>query len=65
MLELAERVINLTGARSKFRFMPLPENDPQQRQPDTRRAGVKLGWRPTVPLDVGLQRTIAYFKGML
>jgi UDP-glucuronate decarboxylase len=65
MLELAERVINLTGARSKLRFMPLPENDPQQRQPDTRLAGVKLGWRPTVPLDVGLQRTIAYFKGML
>jgi UDP-glucuronate decarboxylase len=65
MLELAERVINLTGARSKLKFMPLPENDPQQRQPDTRLAGIKLGWRPTVPLDVGLQRTITYFKGML
>jgi UDP-glucuronate decarboxylase len=62
MLELAERVIGLTGARSKLTFMPLPENDPQQRQPDIRLATAKLGWRPTVPLDEGLRRTISYFK---
>ena len=40
-------------------------NDPQQRQPDIGLATAKLGWRPTVPLDEGLRRTIAYFKGML
>lgn len=62
MLELAERVIKLTGASSKLTFMPLPENDPQQRQPDIALASSTLSWRPTVPLEEGLRRTIAYFK---
>jgi UDP-glucuronate decarboxylase len=62
MLELAERVVGLTGSSSRFTFKPLPENDPQQRQPDIRLAESTLGWRPTVPLEEGLRRTIAYFK---
>ena len=62
MLELAEQVIRLTDSSSRLSFMPLPENDPQQRQPDINLAAAKLGWRPTVPLDEGLRRTISYFK---
>jgi UDP-glucuronate decarboxylase len=62
MLELAERVVGLTGSSSRFTFKPLPENDPRQRQPDIRLAESTLGWRPTVPLEEGLRRTIAYFK---
>ncbi|MGA7981019.1 MAG: UDP-glucuronic acid decarboxylase family protein [Chromatiaceae bacterium] len=62
MLELAEQIIRLTDSSSRLSFMPLPENDPQQRQPDINLAAAKLGWRPTVPLDEGLRRTISYFK---
>ena len=46
-------------------FEALPENGPVQRQPDIARARELLGWRPTVPLDVGLARTIEYFDGLL
>jgi UDP-glucuronate decarboxylase len=63
--ELAERVIRLTGARSQLVFRPLPADDPLQRCPDIQRASEILNWRPTVILDEGLQKTIAYFKGML
>jgi UDP-glucuronate decarboxylase len=63
--ELAERVIRLTGARSQLVFRPLPADDPLQRCPDIQRASEILDWRPTVILDEGLQKTIAYFKGML
>jgi UDP-glucuronate decarboxylase len=61
MLELAEKVIALTGSRSKITFMPLPQDDPRQRRPDTSLAKKMLSWEPTVALDAGLKRTIDYF----
>ena len=63
--QLAEAVIKLTGAGSKLVFRPLPTDDPMQRQPDITLARNKLGWEPTVQLDEGLRRTIAYFEELL
>ena len=63
--QLAEAVIELTGAGSKLVFRPLPTDDPMQRQPDITLARTKLGWEPTVQLDEGLRRTIAYFEELL
>jgi len=61
--ELAEKVIELTGAKSKLVFRPLPQDDPTQRQPDISLAKEKLsGWEPKVHLEEGLLKTIAYFK---
>lgn len=60
--QLAERVIALTGAKSKLVHRPLPQDDPKQRQPDISLAQEKLGWAPTVSLDEGLKATIAYFE---
>jgi UDP-glucuronate decarboxylase len=65
ILELAERVIRLTGSRSKIVFKPLPEDDPTQRCPNIDLARQKLGWQPTVELEEGLKRTIDYFKGVV
>ncbi len=65
ILELAQKVIDKTGSRSRIEFRPLPENDPTQRQPDIAKARELLGWQPTVPLDEGLVRTIAYFDELL
>ena len=65
MLELAENVIRLTGARSKLVFQPLPQDDPRQRQPDISLATDKLGWTPKVKLEDGLKETIAYFRKTL
>jgi len=66
MLELAEAVIELTGSRSKIIHLPLPQDDPKQRQPDISLAKEKLqGWEPKVQLREGLQTTIAYFDGLL
>ena len=65
MLELAEHVIRLTGARSKLVFQPLPQDDPRQRQPDISLATDKLGWMPKVKLEDGLKETIAYFRKTL
>lgn len=62
MLELAEKVISLTGSRSKLVFKPLPSDDPKQRQPDISLAKQALGWEPTVSLEDGLKETIAYFS---
>jgi UDP-glucuronate decarboxylase len=62
ILELAEKVLRLTGSRSKLIFMPLPEDDPMQRQPDISLAKSELGWEPKIPLEEGLIKTIAYFK---
>jgi UDP-glucuronate decarboxylase len=65
MIELAERVLRLTGSKSKLVFMPLPQDDPKQRQPDIARAKALLGWEPKVALEQGLERTIAYFRTVL
>jgi UDP-glucuronate decarboxylase len=65
ILELAEKVIQLTGSRSKIVFKPLPENDPLQRQPDITRAKQTLGWQPGVPLEEGLKRAIPYFARLV
>jgi len=62
MIELAEKVINLTGSKSKIIHMPLPKDDPQQRQPDITKAKNTLGWEPTINLEAGLKKTIEYFK---
>jgi len=63
--ELAERVIRLTGSRSRTVFKPLPEDDPMQRCPDIALAKRILGWEPSVKLDDGLSHTIGYFERML
>lgn len=65
ILELAEAVIELTGSASTIRFMPLPSDDPTQRQPDISRAKAELGWEPRISLREGLLRTIAYFDDLL
>ncbi|HEY4970799.1 MAG TPA: UDP-glucuronic acid decarboxylase family protein [Steroidobacteraceae bacterium] len=63
--ELAEKIIAMTGSRSKLEFRPLPVDDPVQRCPDITRAKEVLGWQPRVPLENGLQKTIAYFDSLL
>jgi UDP-glucuronate decarboxylase len=65
MLELATQVLRLTGSSSKLSFQELPQDDPKQRRPDITRARDALGWKPTVELGVGLERTIAYFRSKL
>lgn len=65
VLELAERVIALTGSRSSIVRGPSPPDDPVRRRPDITLAGERLGWRPRVGLDEGLRRTIDYFDGLL
>ena len=65
MLELAEKVIELTGSKSKIIYKTLPQDDPRQRQPDITLAKRKLGWEPKVKLDDGLARAIAYFDSFL
>ncbi len=62
MLELAEKIIKLTGSSSKIIFMPLPADDPMQRQPNIDLAKEKLGWEPKINLEEGLAKTIEYFK---
>jgi UDP-glucuronate decarboxylase len=63
--ELAERVIALTGSQSRIVHLPLPQDDPTQRCPNISLAGSVLGWKPTVDLDTGLDRTTAFFREML
>jgi UDP-glucuronate decarboxylase len=65
ILELAEKVLKLTGSRSRIVHGALPQDDPVRRCPDISLAGEKLGWKPTVSLDEGLPPTIAYFRGKL
>ncbi|MFG0307125.1 MAG: UDP-glucuronic acid decarboxylase family protein [Phycisphaerales bacterium JB040] len=62
--QLAEIVIELTGAGSKLVYRDLPADDPTQRQPDITLAKERLGWEPTIPLREGLQKTIEYFQGV-
>ena len=63
--ELAEKIIDLTGSKSGIVYKPLPSDDPAQRQPDITLAREKLGWEPTTALEIGLDKTIAYFDGLL
>jgi UDP-glucuronate decarboxylase len=65
MLELAEKVIAFSGSKSQLNFMPLPADDPKQRQPDITLAKNLLNWHPTIELDEGLKKTIAYFRELL
>jgi UDP-glucuronate decarboxylase len=62
ILELAQKILNLTGARGTVVFKPLPQDDPLQRRPDIAQARRVLDWEPRVPLDAGLVRTIAAFR---
>jgi UDP-glucuronate decarboxylase len=64
MIELAESVLKLTGSKSKLTRLPLPADDPKQRQPDITRARNTLGWQPKVKLEDGLKETIRYFRSI-
>ena len=63
--ELAELTIDMTGSKSKLVFLPLPADDPRQRQPSIARAKEQLNWQPEIPLREGLRHTIAYFDRLL
>ncbi len=65
MLELAELVRRVTSSDSRLEFMPLPQDDPRQRRPDTTRAATILGWQPRVSMEDGLRRTLEYFRAAL
>ena len=65
ILELAEKVIELTGSRSKIVKMPLPPDDPMQRKPDITLAKNELGWSPGIEMEEGLLKTIEYFRGTI
>jgi UDP-glucuronate decarboxylase len=65
MLELAEKVLTLTGGTSKLVFQALPQDDPRQRKPDIELAKSKLGWEPKICLEDGLKETIAYFRSVI
>ena len=62
MVELAEKVLELVGSGSELKYLPLPEDDPVRRRPDITRARELLDWQPTISLEEGLARTIAYFR---
>lgn len=65
ILELAQKVVEMTGSISRIIHEPLPEDDPRQRQPDITLARERLGWEPNVRLEEGLAHTIAYFDTLL
>jgi UDP-glucuronate decarboxylase len=62
ILDLAEKIIELTGSKSKIEFRPQPVDDPKRRRPDISLATAKLGWKPGIPLEEGLKKTIEYFR---
>lgn len=62
IMDIAQKILDLTSSSSSIVFEPLPEDDPRVRRPDITRAQELLGWRPTVSLEEGLRRTIAYFR---
>jgi dTDP-glucose 4,6-dehydratase len=65
IVELAQRIITLTGSRSQIKFLPLPQDDPKRRRPDITKAKKILGWQPVISLEEGLRYTIEYFKKKL
>ena len=65
MVELAEMVLRLVGGPSRLHFLPLPQDDPKQQQPDISLAREKLGWASSVCLEDGLKETISYFRKLL
>jgi UDP-glucuronate decarboxylase len=65
MLELAEKVIRLTGTKSKIIYLPLPADDPAQRQPNIGLAKAELDWEPRINLEEGLVKTIDYFRSII
>jgi nucleoside-diphosphate-sugar epimerase len=65
MNELANEVAKATGRAIKIKYLPLPEDDPKQRQPNIGRAKKLLGWEPKVSLSEGLKKTVAYFEGVV
>ena len=65
MLELAQKIIEITNSKSKLIFLPLPGDDPKQRQPDITLAKNKLDWSPKIQLQDGLKRTIEYFDSII
>ncbi|MFZ3213696.1 MAG: UDP-glucuronic acid decarboxylase family protein [Terriglobales bacterium] len=62
MVECAQRVLAVTGSKSKLAFEPLPQDDPQQRRPDISRARALLGWEPQTDLETGLRLSLDYFR---
>jgi len=65
ILELAQRILKLTGSKSEIILKPLPQDDPEKRQPDISLAKRILGWSPRVKLEEGLPKTIDYFDNLL
>jgi len=65
MLQLAQEILKITGSKSSIAFKPLPVDDPKVRQPDISKAKSLLGWQPLVDREVGLRRTMEYFKSSL
>ena len=65
MIEMAELLIRMTGSRSKIIFKPLPQDDPAQRKPDIGMARKFLDWQPKIPLEEGIEKTIAYFRTLV
>lgn len=65
IIELAETIVELTGSKSEIRFLPLPTDDPQQRQPNLSNTKMAIGWEPTTSLREGLTKTIPYFDSLL
>ena len=63
--EQAEKVVDMTGSKSKISYLPLPHDDPKQRQPDIMLAKQELNWEPKITLEDGLQKTIDYFYELL
>ena len=63
--QLAEKVIDMTGSKSKISYLPLPHDDPRQRQPDITLAKKELGWEPKIKLEEGLIKTIKYFENLV
>jgi len=65
ILQLAQKIVAMTGSQSKIEMRPLPSDDPRQRNPDISKARKELQWEPKVPLEKGLEKTIAYFRSIV